>query len=90
MSNPDVLEPEGSGRSTMNSTWRLRIEGDPGIRNGQPTLRGMRITVKDVLGFLGAGMTPEVIMAEYPYLEHEDILAALEYAAETLPNNIPE
>jgi uncharacterized protein (DUF433 family) len=62
---------------------------DPRIRSGQPTLRGMRITVKDVLGFLAAGMTPDEILSEYPYIEREDILAALEYAAETVPDKVP-
>ena len=56
---------------------------------GQPTLRGMRITVKDVLGFLAAGMTPDEILSEYPYLERDDIRAALEYAAETVPDTVP-
>ena len=74
----------------MNSGWRQRIRTDPGVRGGQPTLRGMRITVKDVLGFLAAGMTVNEILAEYPYLERDDILAALEYAAETVPNSVPE
>jgi uncharacterized protein (DUF433 family) len=73
----------------MNSTWRQRIKMDPRIRSGQPTLRGMRITVKDVLGFLAAGMTPDEILSEYPYIEREDILAALEYAAETVPDKVP-
>ena len=73
----------------MNSTWRERIRTDPGVRSGQPTLRGMRITVKDVLGLLAAGMTPEEILAEYPYLERGDIQAALEYAAETVPDRVP-
>ncbi len=73
----------------MSSTWRDRIKTDPRIRGGQPTLRGMRITVKDVLGFMAAGMTPDEILAEYPYLELEDILAALEYAAETVPDQLP-
>jgi len=88
--DPDEREPTDSGRSSTTSALRQRINSDPGIRSGQPTLRGMRITVKDVLGFLGAGMTYEVILAEYPYLEREDILAALEYAAETMPDKIPE
>jgi len=73
----------------MDSTWRQRIKTDPGIRSGQPTLRGMRITVKDVLGLLAAGMTLDEILSEYPYLEREDILAALEYAAETVPDKVP-
>jgi uncharacterized protein (DUF433 family) len=69
--------------------WRQRIQTDPGVRSGQPTLRGMRITVKDVLGFLSAGMTLDEILSEYPYLERKDILAALEYAAETVPDKVP-
>ena len=73
----------------MNSMWRQRIQTDPGVRSGQPTLRGMRITVKDVLGFLSAGMTLDEILSEYPYLERKDILAALEYAAETVPDKVP-
>ena len=73
----------------MTSTWRERIRTDPGVRSGQPTLRGMRITVKDVLGLLAAGMTPDEILSEYPYLERDDILAALEYAAETVPDRVP-
>lgn len=47
----------------------------------------MRVTVKDVLGFLAAGMTADEIIAEYPYLEREDILAALAYATEALPDH---
>jgi uncharacterized protein (DUF433 family) len=46
----------------------------------------MRVTVKDVLGFLAAGMSVDEILAEYPYLEREDILAALAYAAENVPS----
>ena len=45
------------------------------------------MTVKDVLGFLAAGMTVDEILAEYPYLEREDILAAQAYAAEALPKH---
>ena len=56
------------------------------MRSGQPTLRGMRVTVKDVLELLAAGMSIDDILADYPYLEREDILAALAYAAETLPD----
>ncbi len=67
--------------------WRTRIETNPDVRSGQPTIRGMRVTVKDVLGFLAAGMTADEILAEYPYLEREDILAALAYASEALPDH---
>jgi uncharacterized protein (DUF433 family) len=90
VTTPDERDPADSSRFSMSSAWRERIKADPSLRSGQPTLRGTRITVKDVLRFLAAGMTPEEILAEYPYLEHHDILAALEFAAETMPNEIPE
>lgn len=72
---------------TMVPDWRQRVVTNPAVRSGQPTIRGMRITVKDVLGFLAAGMTIEDILVEYPYLEREDILAVLTYAAETIPDH---
>ena len=48
---------------------------------GRPCVRGMRIRVTDILELLGAGATFGEILQNYPYLEHEDILAALQYAA---------
>jgi len=71
----------------MAVDWRLRITRDPDVRSGQPTLRGLRVTVKDVLGLLAAGVTVDEILSEYPYLEREDILAAFAYAAEALPDH---
>jgi len=58
-----------------------RITVDPGICGGRPCIRGLRIRVKDVLELLAGGATPEEILADYPYLEPDDIRAALEYAA---------
>ena len=58
------------------------ITVEPGKRGGQPCIRGMRITVYDVLSYLAAGMTHEEILADVPYLTREDILACLSYAAE--------
>jgi uncharacterized protein (DUF433 family) len=55
---------------------------DPHKRSGKPTIRGMRITVYDVLSYLAAGMTPQQILDDFPYLTHEDILACLAYAAD--------
>jgi len=54
----------------------------PGKRGGKPCIRGMRITVYDVLSYLAAGMSPEEILADFPYLTHEDIRACLGYAAD--------
>jgi len=55
---------------------------DPGKRGGRPTIRGMRIAVADVLGWLAAGMTHEEILSDYPELTEEDIRACLAYAAD--------
>ena len=63
----------------MNYKEIITIE--PGKRGGKPTIRGMRITVYDVLEYLGAGMSEEQILADFPYLTKEDILACLKFAA---------
>lgn len=54
----------------------------PGKRGGKPCIRGMRITVYDVLSYLASGMTYEEILDDFPYLTQEDILACLGYAAD--------
>ena len=58
-----------------------RITQAPGLMGGKPTLRGMRVTVSMVVGQIGAGRTIEELLVDYPYLEREDILQALQYAA---------
>ena len=63
--------------------YKSRITLEPGKRSGKPCIRGMRITVQDVLGYLAAGMTQEQILVDFPYLEKEDILACLAYAADS-------
>jgi uncharacterized protein (DUF433 family) len=55
---------------------------DPNIRFGKPCIRGLRITVYDVLGWLASGMMTEQIIKDYPELNEEDIQACLAYAAE--------
>ena len=55
---------------------------EPGKRGGRPCVRGMRITVADVLGWLAAGMSHAEIIADYPELNEEDIRACLAYAAD--------
>ena len=57
------------------------ISSEPGKRSGKPCVRGMRITVYDVLSYLAAGMSHERIRADFPELTEEDILACLGYAA---------
>ena len=58
-----------------------RITYDPRVMGGKPCIRGMRVTVGAVLGLLADGMTQEQILSDYPYLEAEDIRAALAFAA---------
>ena len=62
--------------------YRQTITIEPGKRSGKPCIRGMRITVFDVLDYLAAGMTHEEILTEFPYLTETDIRACLAYAAD--------
>jgi uncharacterized protein (DUF433 family) len=55
---------------------------EPGKRGGRPCIRGMRIAVADVLGWLAAGMSHEQILSDYPELTADDIRACLAYAAD--------
>ena len=64
----------------MDYTKFITIE--PGKRGGKPCIRGMRITVADVLGYLAAGMSEDEILRDFPYLTRDDIRAALAYAAD--------
>lgn len=63
----------------MNAIDRITIA--PDVCSGRPCIRGLRIRVKDVLDLLAAGATREEILADYSYLEDEDITAVLEFAA---------
>ena len=58
-----------------------RITRDPAVMGGKPCIRGMRVTVGMIVGQIGAGHTIEELLADYPYLQREDILQALRYAA---------
>ena len=60
---------------------RERITLDPEVMGGKPCIRGLRMTVGTVLGLLASGHSEDQILKAYPYLEKEDILAALTYAA---------
>jgi uncharacterized protein (DUF433 family) len=59
----------------------MRITVDPAVCTGKPCIRGLRFPVARLLGLLAAGETRETILSDYPYLEVEDIEAALRYAA---------
>ena len=63
----------------MNNHPRITI--DPNVCGGKPCIRGMRIRVSDILSMLAAGASQDEILEDYPYLEAEDIAAALDFAA---------
>ena len=58
-----------------------RITRDPRVMGGKPCIRGMRVTVGTILGLLAVGHDKKAVLEAYPYLESEDIRAALRYAA---------
>lgn len=62
--------------------YRSIITIEPGKRGGKPCIRGMRITVGDVLDYLAGGMSIEEILEDFPDLTRDDILACLAYAAD--------
>lgn len=64
----------------MDYTQYITIE--PGKRSGKPCVRGLRITVTDVLEYLAGGMTPDEIVADFPDLTADDIRACLAFAAD--------
>ena len=72
----------------METELLKRITIIPGLMGGKPTIRGMRFKVTDVLGYLSSGMSVEEILGDFPYLEKEDITAALLYAAKKLDHPV--
>ena len=68
----------------MEYTHLITIE--PGKRSGQPCVRGMRITVRDVLEYLAGGMSVQELLVDFPELTIEDVRACLAYAASQLPS----
>jgi uncharacterized protein (DUF433 family) len=75
------------GISTMNDLL-ARIAIDPEVCGGKPCIRGTRIWVSLILDFLADGMTEAELLAEYPQLVHEDVLAAIAYGAEAARERI--
>jgi len=61
--------------------WRDRIVTDPDILVGKPTIKGTRISVELILGWLAQGWTHEQLIENYPHITRDDILAALAFAA---------
>lgn len=62
--------------------YKQIITIEPGIRGGKPCIRGMRITVGDILGWLASGMSIQEILTDFDELVEDDIYAALNYAAD--------
>ncbi len=58
-----------------------RITQQPGVMGGKPCIRGMRVTVGMIVGQIGAGQSVDSLLDDFPYLEREDIMQALRYAA---------
>lgn len=68
--------------------WRARISVDPEVCHGRPCIAGTRIMVSVILDNLAAGESPEAILASYPSLTRDDLLAALGYAAELAKDRV--
>ncbi len=64
--------------------WRERIVTDPDILMGKPTVKGTRISVELILGWLAQGWTYEQVLESYPHVTRDDILAALAFAADLM------
>lgn len=71
--------PEGS----TEMGYQARITLEPGKRSGRPCIRGLRITVSDVLDYLAAGMSEDEILDDFPDLQRDDIRACLAFAADS-------
>jgi uncharacterized protein (DUF433 family) len=72
----------------MTTNRLSRITIDDAQCGGRPCIRGMRIRVTDILELLSAGATFEEVLSDYPYLEREDILASIEYAARQTDHSV--
>ena len=72
----------------MATDWTTRITFNPAVLAGKPTIRGLRISVDHVLAALAAGVPGSELMADYPDLEPEDLVACLAFAAD--PNRPPQ
>lgn len=76
------------GTSVVTMTRLDRITTDPSICHGKPTVRGLRYPVEMLLELLAAGMSSEDLLDDYPDLERDDLLAALEFGALTSGNRV--
>ena len=82
MTNHDSIDPNSPWEISFGMDYKERITIEPGKRGGKPCIRGLRITVYEILDYLAAGMTTDQILADFPDLEVEDIRAVLAFAAD--------
>ena len=76
-----MLTLKGGCYKEQNVDYLDRVTRKPEVMGGKACIRGLRVTVGMIVGQIGAGRSIETLLAEYPYLEREDILQALRYAA---------
>jgi uncharacterized protein (DUF433 family) len=81
-------QTKGSRRYGDDMSRLALITSDPAVCHGQPTIRGLRYTVESVLELLSAGMTVEGVVADFPDLDRDDILAALEFGARAVGGRV--
>ena len=85
MTRPAVVVCAPARGEAVGLDYSHLITVEPGKRSGQPCVRGMRITVRDVLEYLAGGMTVDELLADFPELTPEDVRACLAYAADQIP-----
>ncbi|MEX0854071.1 MAG: DUF433 domain-containing protein [Bauldia sp.] len=85
---PAASRVEGREAPPSRGDRRSRITMNPDVCGGRPTVRGMRVRVSDIIDLLANGVGRAEILADYPYLEDEDISAALEYAAQAIDHRV--
>jgi uncharacterized protein (DUF433 family) len=76
------LTPTGCALVSQDVDYSKIITIEPGKRSGKPCIRGLRVTVYDVLDYLASGMSHEEIVSDFPYLTEQDIRACLAFAAD--------
>ncbi len=82
MAGPAALDPAGDVPYSQGMNYQDRITIEPGKRGGKPCIRGLRITVYDVLEYLASGMSEDQILRDFPDLTREDIRASIAFAAD--------
>jgi uncharacterized protein (DUF433 family) len=87
LESSDASSPESVKADHMGASYDGIITLESGKRSGKPTIRGLRITVYDVLSYLAAGMSHQQILDDFPNLTAEDIRACLSYAVHRTPES---